>query len=136
MFSRFALGDNACRWSNHGKNYEHSTGPKPPTLHVGAGAEPRPELRSERIIRRHGSPRFLKLNNFQTLLILFSGGPLKAWVPIVKGRGPELGHGSRRMLSLNRNNETTALRGKASDWRPHRVQGALVHETLRSPWSR
>src|SRR5205807_9618699 len=58
-----------------------------PALHVGARAEPRPELRSERIIRRHGSPRFLKLNNFQTLLILFSGGPLNAWVPIVKGRG-------------------------------------------------
>src|SRR5207302_2820525 len=126
MFSRFALGDNACRWSNHRKSYEHSADTKPPAPHAGAGAELSPELGSERIIRRHSSPRFLKLNDFK-LLMLFPGSPLNARVPIVKGWGPVLGHGSPRMLSLNRNNETTALRGKASDWRPHRVQGALVH---------
>src|SRR4029077_11366577 len=132
MFSRFALGDNACRWSNHGKSYEHSTGPKPPAPHVGADAEPRRELRSERIIRRHGSPRLLKLNHFRTLWMLFPGSPLNAWVPIVKGEGPELGHGSRRILCLYRNNETTGLRGIVSDWRLYQVLGALVHGRLRS----
>src|SRR5207253_1347738 len=66
MFSRFALGDNACRWSNHRKSYEHSADTKPPAPHAGAGAELSPELGSERIIRRHSSPRFLKLMTSDT----------------------------------------------------------------------
>src|SRR6266568_4298497 len=108
MFSRLTLGDNACRWSNHGKSYEHSTGPKPPVPHVGGGVKPRPDLRNEIIIRRHGSPRFLKLNNFRTLLMLFSRSPIKG-----------LGTDSQRMgtrvrarvpLRCSVSTETTRLR--------------------------